>query len=166
MDVMSNKLQVVMLEEDVLPPTMTSWGAAGYDIYCPSNGYIIYNDRVSTVSLGIKVAIPEGCFGQLVARNKKGKFGLQVCGGIVDSDYRDTLYVSLTLVGHIKRMRLRKNFAYVQLIIQTYVKIEVIPVQRLTSSCRHIVNYMKDDDDLDVYCGHEGLDSEGEAGKI
>lgn len=75
---------------------------AGLDLYVPDGqGCLVRRDAVYAIDLGIRVAIPDGHYGQLVLRSSAGAKGLMIPNGmgIIDSGYRGNLKVVLaTLV--------------------------------------------------------------------
>lgn len=69
---------------------------AGLDLYVPAGqGCLVRRDAVYTIDLGVRVAIPDGYYGQLVLRSSAGAKGLTIPNGagIVDSGYRGNLKV-------------------------------------------------------------------------
>lgn len=72
---------------------------AGLDLYVPDGqGCLVRPGAVYTIDLGIRVAIPDGYFGQLTLRSSAGKKGLVIPHGvgIIDSGYRGNLRVAVT----------------------------------------------------------------------
>lgn len=69
---------------------------AGLDLYVPEGqGVLVRPGAVYTIDLGIRVAIPDGYYGQLVLRSSAGKKGLSIPNGVgvIDSGYRGNLKV-------------------------------------------------------------------------
>lgn len=69
---------------------------AGLDLYVPEGqGCLVRPGAVYTIDLGVKVAIPDGYYGQLALRSSAGKKGLTIPSGvgIIDSGYRGNLKV-------------------------------------------------------------------------
>lgn len=67
---------------------------AGLDLYVPEGqGVLVRPGAVYTIDLGIRVAIPDGYYGQLTLRSSAGKKGLTIPNGIgiIDSGYRGNL---------------------------------------------------------------------------
>lgn len=72
---------------------------AGLDLYVPDGqGCLVRPGAVYTIDLGVRVAIPDGYFGQLTLRSSAGKKGLAIPHGvgIIDSGYRGNLRVAVT----------------------------------------------------------------------
>lgn len=71
---------------------------AGLDLYVPAGqGCLVRRDAVYAIDLGVRVAIPEGYYGQLVLRSSIGSRGLTIPNGlgVIDSGYRGNLKVVL-----------------------------------------------------------------------
>jgi len=83
------------IDPNAQAPTRGSEGAAGFDLYSAEEVGLMPGDR-HLVSTGIKVAIDFGWYGRIAPRSglALGK-GIDVMGGVVDSDYRGIVYVLL-----------------------------------------------------------------------
>lgn len=67
---------------------------AGLDLYVPEGqGTLVRPGAVYAIDLGVRVAIPDGYYGQLALRSSAGKKGLVIPHGIgiIDSGYRGNL---------------------------------------------------------------------------
>lgn len=72
---------------------------AGLDLYVPEGqGCLIRAGAVYTIDLGVKVAIPDGHYGQLTLRSSAGKKGLTIPNGVgvIDSGYRGNIKLLVT----------------------------------------------------------------------
>ena len=79
---------------DVLTPTRTHDTDAGLDLYIPERqGRLIHPGTAYAIDLGVRVAIPDGYYGQLTLRSSAAAKGLTLPNGvgIIDSGYRGTL---------------------------------------------------------------------------
>lgn len=77
-----------------LEPTRAHNTAAGLDLYVPEGqGRLIRPGLVYTIDLGVRVAIPDGYYGQLTLRSSASKKGLTAPNGVgvIDSGYRGNL---------------------------------------------------------------------------
>lgn len=86
---------------DVESPTRAHRSDAGLDLYVPEGqGVLVRPGAVYTIDLGIRVAIPDGCYGQLALRSSSGERGLVIPNGvgIIDSGYRGNLKVLVTAI--------------------------------------------------------------------
>ena len=79
---------------NVQDPTRAHATDAGLDLYVPEGqACLVRRGAVYTIDLGIRVAIPDGYYGQLTLRSSAGKRGLVIPNsvGIIDSGYRGSL---------------------------------------------------------------------------
>ena len=79
---------------NVQDPTRAYATDAGLDLYVPEGqACLVRPGAVYTIDLGIRVAIPDGYYGQLTLRSSAGKKGLTIPNGvgIIDSGYRGSL---------------------------------------------------------------------------
>lgn len=79
---------------NVQDPTRAHATDAGLDLYVPEGqSCLVRRGAVYTIDLGVRVAIPDGYYGQLTLRSSAGKKGLTIPNGvgIIDSDYRGNL---------------------------------------------------------------------------
>lgn len=81
---------------NVADPARAHSTDAGLDLCVPEGqGCLVRPGAVYTIDLGVKVAIPDGYYGQLVLRSSAGKKGLTMphSVGVIDSGYRGNLKV-------------------------------------------------------------------------
>ena len=81
---------------NVPDPTRAHGTDAGLDLYVPEGqGCLVRPGAVYTIDLGIRLAIPDGYYGQLTLRSSAGKKGLTLPHGVgvIDSGYRGNLKV-------------------------------------------------------------------------
>ena len=79
---------------NVQDPTRAHATDAGLDLYVPEGqGCLVRPGAVYTIDLGVRVAVPNGYYGQLTLRSSAGKKGLIIPNsvGIIDSGYRGSL---------------------------------------------------------------------------
>lgn len=84
---------------NVETPTRTHTADAGLDLYVPEGQTcLVRRGAVYTIDLGIRVAIPDGHYGQLALRSSAGKQGLIIPNGVgvIDSGYRGNLKLLVT----------------------------------------------------------------------
>lgn len=72
--------------------------AAGWDILA-AHDYVLKPGSVAIIDSNLKIAIPEGYYLQLVSRSSFAAKGVNVTGGVIDSDYRDKIGVILYHTG-------------------------------------------------------------------
>lgn len=81
---------------NVETPTRAHDTDAGLDLYVPEGQTcLVRRGAVYTIDLGVRVAIPDGYYGQLVLRSSAGAKGLVLPHGVgvIDSGYRGNLKV-------------------------------------------------------------------------
>lgn len=81
---------------NVQDPTRVHDTDAGLDLYVPEGQTcLVRRGAVYTIDLGVRVAIPDGYYGQLTLRSSAGQKGLAMPHGvgIIDSGYRGNLKI-------------------------------------------------------------------------
>lgn len=92
---------IIQKTMDVQDPTRAHDTDAGLDLRVPEGqGVLVRPGAVYTVDLGIRVAIPEGYYGQLTLRSSAGKAGLSIPNavGVIDPGYRGNLKLLVTAI--------------------------------------------------------------------
>lgn len=75
---------------------------AGLDLHVPEGQTcLVRRGAVYTIDLGVRVAIPDGHYGQLTLRSSAGLKGLTIPhgAGVIDSGYRGNLKVAVAALG-------------------------------------------------------------------
>ena len=72
--------------KDVTPVKATE-GSVGFDLFLPRM-VILKPFQTETVSMGIKLSMPEKIYGILSLRSSIAKEGIYLPGGLIDEDYR------------------------------------------------------------------------------
>ena len=84
---------------NVPSPTRAHAADAGLDLYVPEGqSCLVRPGAVYTIDLGIRVAIPDGHYGQLTLRSSAGEKGLSIPHGVgvIDSGYRGNIRLAVT----------------------------------------------------------------------
>lgn len=84
---------------NVETPSRAHRSDAGLDLYVPEGqACLVRQGAVYTIDLGVRVAIPDGYYGQLTLRSSAGKKGLTIPNGagVIDSGYRGNLKLLVT----------------------------------------------------------------------
>ena len=84
---------------NVASPTRAHAEDAGLDLYVPEGqSCLVRTGAVYMIDLGIRVAIPDGHYGQLTLRSSAGEKGLSIPHGvgIIDSGYRGNITLAVT----------------------------------------------------------------------
>ena len=111
---------------NVETPTRAHATDAGLDLYVPEGQTCLVRQGATyTIDLGIRVAIPDGYYGQLTLRSSAGKRGLAIPNGvgIIDSGYRGNLKLLVTALTEPVMVAARDRVC--QLIIHPQPSVEV-----------------------------------------
>ena len=121
------KIDIKKLNDKAILPTRGSEQAAGWDLYS-NNEEAVTVEAHSTVMIGtgLSMAIPNGYFGAVFARSGLAtKQGLRPanCVGVIDSDYRGEIIVSLhNDTNEVKTVNPKERIA--QLVVMPYLAVE------------------------------------------
>ena len=103
-------MRFTKLTSTAITPTRGTPGAAGLDLYADEDA-LITNGAPVFVSTGIAVEIPEGYVGLVFIRSGLSKSGVGLTNsvGVIDSDYRGEIQLSMIYIagngGHYIRAR-------------------------------------------------------------
>lgn len=111
-------------------PQKATEHSAGFDITI-SEDAVLQPHEVKSVATGLRIAIPEGCFGMLVPRSStplRWNVTLANSPGIIDADYRGEVRLLLyNLSAH--EVMIPAGARLAQLIIVPYENVELEPFQ-------------------------------------
>ena len=134
------KVNFKKLNENAIVPTYGSQFAAGADLYACTNGETVTFGPGETklIKTGIAMEIPEGYAGLIYARsgiaNKRGLAPSNKVG-VVDSDYRGEIMVSLH--NHsLAEQSITDGERIAQMVIAPFLKVEYTEVDELTETVR------------------------------
>lgn len=134
------KVNFKKLNENAIVPTYGSQFAAGADLYACTNGETVTFGPGETklIKTGIAMEIPEGYAGLIYARsgiaNKRGLAPSNKVG-VVDSDYRGEIMVSLH--NHsLAEQSITDGERVAQMVIAPFLKVEYTEVEELTETVR------------------------------
>lgn len=135
---MLKNIDLKVLAEGKLPTYGTD-NSAGLDIYCNNEETIVLKPKeMKKIPTGLKVEIPEGYFGAIYPRSSTGtklRVMLANTTGIIDSDYRGEIFLFVVNIGD-SDVKINKDDRLVQMIIQPYIKANIIEVDSLENSKR------------------------------
>ena len=121
-------IKIKKLHPDAIIPTPGSSEAAGLDLHVLESADIPSGQR-ALLHTGIAMSIPEGMVGLIWPRSKlAAKKGLDVLAGVIDSDYRGEIMVSLLNTSD-RLVELRKGDKCAQLVLQqhfSWLPIEIV----------------------------------------
>jgi dUTP pyrophosphatase len=122
---------------DALTPTHGSEFAAGYDLYSVENFELFPNQR-HLFETGIIMEIPIGYYGRISPRSGLSfKNGIDVMGGIIDCDYRNSIKVLLINLSS-EPFIIEKGSRIAQIIIQPCYYIDFIECDELSDTQRNV----------------------------
>lgn len=116
---------------NVETPTRAHNTDAGLDLYIPEGQTcLVRRGAAYTIDLGIRVAIPDGYYGQLTLRSSAGAKGLTMPHGvgIIDPGYRGNLKVLVTSLTEPVLVAARDRICQLIILPQQNVELESGPV--------------------------------------
>lgn len=117
---------------NVQGPTRAHATDAGLDLYVPEGqACLVRSGAVYTIDLGVRIAIPDGYYGQLTLRSSAGKKGLVIPNGvgIIDSGYRGNLKLLVTALADPVLVAAEERVCQLIILPQPPVSIETGPVE-------------------------------------
>ena len=113
-----DQLRIEITSSAVRPPIRATTASAGLDLSLAAD-VTIRNQTITVVELPYKVAIPDGYVGLLALRSSLGARGITIPNsvGVIDSDYRGTLKLPLSLLHDSGPLLLRAGERVAQLVI-------------------------------------------------
>ena len=131
-------MNIKLIMDTAKVPTRASEQAAGWDLYA-AKGCVIEPGQTVLVHTGIAMEIPNGYFGGVYPRSglatKKG-LRLANCVGVIDSDYRGEIMVSIYNDSSMER-EIEVGERVAQIIFQPYSAIDNFNlVEELTATVR------------------------------
>lgn len=134
------EVKIKKINNKAITPTRSSTQAAGYDIYaCLDKDQIeIEPQRSIKVNTGLALEIPDGYFGGIFARSglaTKENLRPSNCVGVIDSDYRGEILVSLFNDSTEKRI-ISNNQRIAQIVIMPYLEVSFNEVDNLSDTIR------------------------------
>lgn len=113
-----DRLRIETTSRAVRPPTRATTASAGIDLSL-STDVVLHNRTITVVELPYKVAIPDGHVGMLALRSSLGARGITIPNsiGIIDSDYRGNLKLTLSSLHDSGPITLRAGERVAQLVI-------------------------------------------------
>ncbi|XP_066262534.1 deoxyuridine 5'-triphosphate nucleotidohydrolase [Euwallacea similis] len=120
---------------EAFPPTKGSEKAAGYDLKSAVNVVVPARGKY-LVDTGLKIELPEGCYGRIAPRSGLAvKNFIDVGAGVVDEDYRGVLKV--VLFNHSDtNFEVKKGDRVAQLICEKIYYPQLEEVEELTQTQR------------------------------
>ena len=112
-------ININLLHENAKVPTQGSEESAGLDLHTIESVIIPPKHR-ALLSTGIAMSMPNGYVGLIWPRSKlAAKMGIDVLAGVVDSDYRGEIMISLLNTG-FNSIEIKSGDKVAQMIIQKH----------------------------------------------
>ena len=121
---------------NTLDPVRAHDTDAGLDLYIPAGqGCLVRSGAVHAIDLGVRVAIPDGYYGQLALRSSAGAKGLAIPHGvgIIDSGYRGNLKLSVVALADPVLVAVGERLCQLIILPLPHVDVEVGVVDDNTS---------------------------------
>lgn len=132
---MVENLSFKKLHPNAILPTRGSGNAAGLDLYSIEDVVIETGERQG-IRTGISVEIPHGFYGRVAPRSGLAiDYGIDVLGGVIDSDYRGEIICLLINHGDSSKA-FKSGDRIAQLIIEAIINPEPKWVDKLTETSR------------------------------
>ena len=112
-------ININLLHEDAVTPTRGSEESAGLDLHTIEY-VIISKGQRALLKTGLAMSMPAGYVGLIWPRSKlAAKMGIDVLAGVVDSDYRGEIMISLLNTG-LDPVEIKAGDKVAQMIIQRH----------------------------------------------
>jgi len=131
-------IEIVKIHPDAKLPFRGSASAAGLDLYSITSAVIPPGTR-ALLHTGITMAMPEGFVGLIWPRSKLANtYGATVLAGVVDSDYRGEVMISLLNTGK-DEMEVNVGDKVAQMIMQQHFSdMKIVEVGNLSETVRGV----------------------------
>lgn len=143
-ELIPEKVDIKRTKKNSKLPTQGTAGAAGWDLYAsldaPTKSLTIQPHTSHLVNTGVAAAIPQGCVGLLFARSglaTKHHLRPSNAVGVIDSDYRGSIMVSLHNDSDDVQM-INDGDRIAQLVILPYIPIKFNEVDELDDTDRGV----------------------------
>lgn len=96
--------------------------SCGYDLTAADTYFIESGERIK-IATGIKLNLPNDIWGEIKSRSSLAIMGLDVCGGVIDADYHDEIFVIMHNSSSEKKI-IAKDTRIAQIVFQKYCIID------------------------------------------
>ena len=127
-------LKVHGVSDQATIPFKATEGAAGYDIATCQEA-TVGPGEIMLIPTGLCLEIPKGMYGQLMSRSSLAKTGVEVTGGVIDSDYRGEVRVVIANRGQ-QPFRCAPGDRIAQMILLSKGDLKVKECQQLGATIR------------------------------
>lgn len=137
------QIEFTKFDENAIVPAYSRDGDAALDIYALGN-HILEAGKRKIVPTGIAMAIPKGFCALVLPRSgiaSKHGITLPNSPGLIDSNYRGELMVSLVNIDRNKDYEIKSGDRIAQLLIQRTENVEFVQVEKLDDTNRGISGF-------------------------
>lgn len=128
-------IKVKLLNEKAKLPVRGSEEAAGLDLFTTESVDIPAGQR-ALLPTGVSIGLWRGVYGRIAPRSKlAARWGIDVLAGVVDSDYRGEIHVSLLNTSD-DVVEIREGDKIAQFIVEMCVIDDVVQVENLDETGR------------------------------
>lgn len=129
-------LKVKKINPEATTPTYGSDGAGCFDLYSCEQ-VVLAQDESYAFDTGLAFEIPEGYVMLIFLRSSMGARGFALNGhvGVVDSDYRGSVFVPLTMMKRSIQV-INEGDRIAQAMVVPFPKVEFMEVETLTETKR------------------------------
>ncbi len=130
-------MRFTKLTSTAITPTRGTAGSAGLDLYSEEDA-LVTSERSTLVGTGIAVEIPEGYVGLVFIRSGLSKAGVGLTNsvGVIDSDYRGEIKISMIYIAGNGGHYIKKRDRVAQLVVVPAPIYELTEVDYLTPTER------------------------------
>jgi dUTP pyrophosphatase len=131
-----NQILIKLLSDKGKIPTRANINDAGLDLYSAEDA-VIHPSTRALIKTDIAVQIPTGYYGRIAPRSGLAlKNGIDVFGGVVDSQFRGCVGVILFNSEFEQEFKVNVGDRIAQLIIEAHYNFDVVTVFELDDSSR------------------------------
>jgi len=130
-----SELLVKFLNSNAKVPMRVTSGSAGYDLYSTETLTLLPGER-KLVGTGLSIKLPEGTYGRIAPRSGMAVKYIDVCAGVIDSDFRNQVKVLLQNAHTQNSYEINCGDRIAQLILESIVTPEVREVEELDQTER------------------------------
>ena len=124
-------MEVVLINDNAIISTRASKQSAGLDLYC-SIDVCIEIGSIKKINTGIRVFLPENCYGSIRDKSSSAAKGLLTLGGVIDNDYTGEIILIMTSL--IEPIKMKQGQKIAQLIVSNIMYPEIKLVKFLKST--------------------------------
>ena len=110
-------------------------GSAGFDLSACSDGVVPKGGSSEKINVGVQFAFPRGTYGHIFSKSSVTLAGVDVCAGIIDSDYRGDVQVVLRNNGD-QDWHYKSGQKVAQMLVKRYLSPDPVSVNKLPSTQR------------------------------